>query len=156
MPLYVYICETCGKVTEVMQAMNDYHVLTCTCGEEAHQDYASKGVKFTGELPTTGGFSPFYDSESKLTVTSQKMWDDVRKRTGRVQWEQDPEHKAARDEALYMAKHAKPGDKMAVKAGEDKMREVHKRKAEKRIESRLEKCKKDILRETSSMDIAQE
>jgi len=157
MPLYTYICDECGLVKDKIQSMNDYHVLTCSCGSEMHQDWASKRVKFGGEMPTTGGFAPFHDGETGLEVTSQKMWDDVRKRTGRIQFEQDSDHKSARSEAAYLEKHASPTDhREAIVEGEKVMRNVHRKKAEERSSTQLKHQRKAILQEMSKVDLAQE
>ncbi len=156
MGIYTYVCGDCGLVQEKVQSMHDYHYITCDCGEEVYQDLSVKGVTFSGEMPTTGGFAPFKDGETGLFVTSQKMWDDVRKRTKRVQWEPDPEHQRARDEAVYLAKHSKAGDREAEVAAHRVMKDVHRKKAEKRVEKGFEGANEHILRETSSVDIAEE
>lgn len=147
MPIYTYHCPCCGTVQEKIQGMNEVHALTCdNC--DLDMDRIWDIPAFQGDLPQTkGGFKEFYDHESGLIVTGRKMWEDVKRRTGRVQWEPDPESDAARREERYIMKHSKPGDKDAARAAHKTLRDTEKRKIERRAKETTEAHKKRLLRE---------
>lgn len=63
MPIYEYVCEACGRITEVMQRLNDPPPPTCPeCGETRLARLVSRT---TFQLKGGGWYSDLYGSQKK-------------------------------------------------------------------------------------------
>jgi putative FmdB family regulatory protein len=151
MPFYTFTCPACGEVREELMGMNEQHFLTCECGMDMDRVWDIPSL--SGDLPQTKGkFRPFYDNVTGRVMNSNREWADAKKATGRTDFEPDPQHQAARDEAVYIEKHSKPGDRDAARAAHKTLKEVHRKKAEERVDKGFEAAKEGALRKLSDMD----
>ena len=153
MPIYSYTCPCCGALREVIQGMNEMHALTCDeCDMDMDRIWHIPAL--SGDLPQTKGcFNEFYDAVTGKVITGTGQWEDAKKATGRIQFEPDPDHEAARKEAQYIEQHSPPGDKDARVAAHKRMKAVHDRKAEARAEANRRKHVEKAIKELSSVDI---
>lgn len=103
MPIYEYLCESCGKITEVVQKVDDRPPRTCSeCGARKLARLVSRSAF---QLKGGGWYSDLYSTPKKKDAAGEK--------TG----EKAGEASAAKDAGKPAASSPAPKDPAPRKAG---------------------------------------
>jgi len=91
MPLYEYLCDSCGHRFEVIQKFSDALVETCpSCGAPVHKLQSAPAIQFKG----TGWYVTDYATKEKVTATkaesASREASDAKKKTDTAAPASDP------------------------------------------------------------------
>ena len=105
MPHYDFECD-CGEVVlDVYQGMSDAHTQVCPgCGEMMRQIYHSPII--TGDLPTIGCWTGYYDPQLGEHITSAQQRKDLMKKKGLEDFNMGDEQARMHKEVEYIREHA--------------------------------------------------
>jgi len=108
-PIYEYLCESCGKITEVVQKLDDKPPRTCSeCGARKLARLVSRSAF---QLKGGGWYSDLYSTPKKKGAPGEKSGEKAGEKAGEASAAKDAEKPAASSPAPKEPPPRKAGKK---------------------------------------------